>query len=44
MLDGNQLAEDADGDFLRGNRADVEPDRRVDPLEGVGDGPSSINW
>src|SRR5688572_24161444 len=33
VLDGNELGDDADGDFLRSDSADVETDRRVDALE-----------
>src|SRR5881392_3469350 len=34
MFHGNELGQDADGDFLRPHRADVEADRRVDALQG----------
>ena len=33
VLHGNQLGNDADGDFLRRNGADVQAYWRVDPLE-----------
>src|SRR6185503_7974578 len=33
VLHGNQLGQDAHGDFLRRNRTDVEADRRVNALE-----------
>ena len=36
VLDGDQLGEDADGDFLRRDGADVEADGRVDVLERLG--------
>src|SRR5687767_9945152 len=35
VFHGDQLGEDADGDFLRSNRADVETDRGVHALEPV---------
>src|SRR5688572_1535562 len=34
--DGNQFGEDADGDLRRSHSADVEADRRVNPLEAFG--------
>ena len=36
VLDGDQLREDADGDLLRRDGADVEADRRVDALQQLG--------
>ena len=36
VLDGDQLREDADGDLLRRDGADVEADRRVHALEEFG--------
>ena len=35
MADRDQLGEDADGDFGRRDRADVEADRRVHALRGT---------
>src|SRR5579872_2370937 len=36
MLDGDELGEDADRDFLRRHGADVEADGRVDALQAIG--------
>src|SRR5262249_7281790 len=36
VFHGNELCENADGDFLRRDRADVETDRRMDVREDVG--------
>jgi hypothetical protein len=33
--DGDQLGEDGDGDFLRRDRANVESNRRVHPLQEI---------